>query len=139
MGSHSEGYSAIASGEYAHAEGTNTVANGTSSHTEGRDTRASGENSHAEGFGTVASHFGSHSEGYQTRTSAIHQHVGGQYNADNLNALFIIGNGNSDTDRKNSFEVLYNGTIRIPNFDSNNNRIGMATLKVVNGVLTVIV
>lgn len=34
-------------------------------------------------------------------------------------------------------EVLRDGTIRVPNFDSDGNKIGMATLKVVNGVLTV--
>ena len=65
--------------------------------------------------------------------------LGGRYNLDNAKALLQIGNGNSDTDRKNAFEVLVDGTIRIPNFNSNGNIIGMATLKVVNGVLTVIV
>ena len=65
--------------------------------------------------------------------------VGGHYNNPVANALMEIGNGTSLNNRKNAFEVLQNGTIRIPNFDSNGNRIGMATLKVVNGVLSVIV
>lgn len=98
-GSHSEGYGTTASGEYAHTEGTSNTASGTNSHTEGRDTRASGENSHAEGFGTRATH--------------DNQHVGGQFNADNGNALFIIGNGTSDTDRKNAFEVLKDGRAKV--------------------------
>lgn len=51
--------------------------------------------------------------------------------------LFVIGNGTSKDDRKNAFEVLENGRIRVPNFDSNGNRIGMVTLKVINGQLKI--
>lgn len=51
--------------------------------------------------------------------------------------LFVIGNGTSKDGRKNAFEVLENGRIRVPNFDSNGNRIGMVTLKVVNGSLQI--
>ena len=67
----------------------------------------------------------------------MYQHVEGVYNADNANALHIVGNGTSENARKNAFEVLKDGTIRVQNFNSNGNRIGMATLKVVNGVLTI--
>ena len=51
--------------------------------------------------------------------------------------LFVIGNGTSKDDRKNAFEVLEDGRIRVPNFDAGGNRIGMVTLKVVNGALQV--
>ena len=51
--------------------------------------------------------------------------------------LFVVGNGTSPDDRRNAFEVLENGRIRIPNFDSNGNRIGMVTIKAVNGALQV--
>ena len=51
--------------------------------------------------------------------------------------LFVVGNGTSKDDRKNAFEVLENGRIRLPNFDSNGNRIGMVTLKVINGELRI--
>ena len=135
---HAEGARTAASGMYSHAEGYGTYADGIC-HAEGYRTTAKGGYAHSEGYNTVASHAYSHTEGFHTRSSREAQHVGGKYNADNINALHIVGNGNSENDRKNAFEVLENGTIRIPNFDSNGNRIGMATLKVVNGVLTVIV
>ena len=51
--------------------------------------------------------------------------------------LFVIGNGTSKDDRKNAFEVLEDGRIRVPNFDASGNRIGMVTLKVVNGSLQI--
>jgi hypothetical protein len=89
-----------ASGECAHAEGRNTVASGSCSHAEGRDTVASGYASHASGLGTIA--------------SGIRQMAIGQYNKENQNAWFIIGNGNQDKDtkeitRSNVFEVLKDG------------------------------
>lgn len=111
--SHAEGLGSIASGNTSHAEGSNSVASGQSSHSEGSSTQAIGGAAHAEGAQTTASHNASHSEGYQTRTSAMNQHVGGQYNDDNSNALFIIGNGASDNDRKNAFEVLADGRATI--------------------------
>ena len=63
----------------------------------------------------------------------------GRYNKvqDTEGRLFVIGNGTSPNDRRNAFEVLDNGRIRIPNFDSNGNRIGMVTIKAVNGSLQV--
>ena len=65
--------------------------------------------------------------------------VVGYYNSDKADTIFEVGNGTSDNynDRKNAFEVLADGTIRVPNFDSNGNRIGMVTLKVVNGSLQI--
>ena len=51
--------------------------------------------------------------------------------------LFIVGNGTSKDDRKNAFEILEDGRIRVPNFDSNGNRIGMVTLKFINGELKI--
>lgn len=152
-GSHSEGYYTETKGEYSHAEGWETVSRGLGSHAEGNKTQTIGNFSHAEGFGTtskgVCSHAEgmstvaigdkSHVEGFATRALSEFQHVEGMYNADNANALLIVGNGDSETNRKNAFEVLKDGTIRVQNFNSNGTQIGMATLKVINGVLTVIV
>ena len=61
----------------------------------------------------------------------------GRYNKvqDTEGRLFVVGNGTSPDDRRNAFEILENGRIRIPNFDSNGNRIGMVTIKVINGSL----
>lgn len=152
-GSHSEGYYTETEEEYSHAEGWNTISRGLGSHAEGNNTQTIGNFSHSEGFGTTSkgacSHAEgmsteaigdeSHVEGFATRALSQFQHVEGMYNADNPNALHIVGNGTSENARKNAFEVLIDGTIRIPNFNSNGMQIGMATLKVINGVLTVIV
>lgn len=93
VASHTEGINNIANGKYSHAEGATTITNGIASHTEGNQTIANGDFSHAEGELTEANHKNSHSGGLGTKTSATEQTVIGRYNADNENALFIVGNG----------------------------------------------
>jgi hypothetical protein len=111
--SHAEGNSTIASGLQSHAEGIFTKATGMHAHAEGSYTIAEGENAHAEGGNTKASHSNSHAEGYKTKTSFYNQHVSGQYNKDNVNALFIVGNGESEDTRSNAFEVLKDGRAKV--------------------------
>lgn len=91
--------------------GANNEASGTGSHAEGNATRASGKNSHAEGLGTIAN------EDYQ--------HVSGKYNANNANALFIVGNGTDSTHRSNALEVLKNGDVIIGNTEITNHVINL--------------
>ena len=55
----------------------------------------------------------SHVEGFATRTLEMYQHVEGVYNADNPNALHIVGNGTSENARKNAFEVLKDGRAKV--------------------------
>ena len=126
-GSHSEGYYTKTEGDYSHVEGWKTVSRGLASHAEGEQTTASGDFSHAEGFGTSSKGSKSHSEGmsteaigdsshvegFATRTLEMYQHVEGVYNADNPNALHIVGNGTSENDRKNAFEVLKDGRAKV--------------------------
>ena len=66
---------------------------------------------------TVASGHSSHASGYGTRATATAQTVVGKNNKENNDALFIVGNGSSsaDANRKNAFEVLLNGNIKIGN------------------------
>ena len=151
LNSHAEGGSTLSSGTYSHSEGESTKALGRSSHAEGNATQSIGDNSHSEGLSTKAEGYaahtegayteayytGSHAEGNHTKTYAPYQHVSGTYNHYNINALYQVGNGTSDNDRKNAFEVLKDGTICVPNFDSNGNRIGMVALKVINGELKI--
>lgn len=47
--------------------------------------------------------------GYQTATSGPNQFVVGQYNADDKDALFIVGNGKDNDHRANAFVVKKNG------------------------------
>lgn len=126
-GSHSEGYYTETEEEYSHAEGWKTVSRGLGSHTEGNMTQTIGNFSHAEGFGTTSkgacSHAEgmsteaigdkSHTEGFATRALEMYQHVEGVYNADNPNALHIVGNGTSENARKNAFEVLKDGRAKV--------------------------
>ena len=107
---HAEGHETIASSESTHAEGRKTIASGVQAHAEGFDTKATGNYSHAEGVGTEAKNSYSHTGGYYTKTSAVAQTAIGMYNADDGQALFIVGNGHSDTNRKNAFTVKANGT-----------------------------
>ena len=62
--------------------------------------------------------------------------VVGRYNNQKSDTMFEVGVGDYNN-RVNGLEVLKEGTIRVPNFDSNGNRIGMVTLKVVNGSLQI--
>ena len=125
--SHAEGQSTTASGYYSHSEGISTTASGDGAHSEGNFTKASGENAHAEGlmteaFGTAAHASGSGAkalgsascaEGVGTIASQEAQHATGKYNASDNNALFIVGGGSSDSDRKNLFTVNTNGTATV--------------------------
>ena len=116
--SHAEGYNTTASGYYSHAEGYYATASGTSSHAEGYNTTASGDYSHAEGGNTTASGNSSHAEGESTIAKNKSEHASGQYNVSSSvsttfghagNTLFSVGNGTSDSNRKNAFEIRQNG------------------------------
>lgn len=118
-GSHAEGAISqngtptTASGKGAHAEGIGTTASGDDSHSEGGVTTASGLHSHAEGYGTVAAGTASHAGGFVNKTSAPYSAVIGKYGeilgADDTR-LFVVGNGTSETNRSNAFEVYADGT-----------------------------
>ncbi len=108
-----EGENTKALGRSSHSEGNATQAIGDCAHSEGLNTKAEGYASHTEGAYTEAYYTGSHAEGDHTKTYREYQHVEGTYNAYKSNALFIVGNGTSDTDRKNAFEVLQDGRAKV--------------------------
>ena len=131
--SHAEGRATIASGDYSHAEGIYNTANGAASHAEGGDNTAYGLASHAEGgylstqtlagntVSGASSHVGgvysnvsssySFAHGYGLKTMGnIAQATFGKYNYPYGSALFCVGNGSSDTDRKNAFLITSDGT-----------------------------
>ena len=108
-----EGESTKALGRSSHAEGNATQSIGDNSHSEGLSTKAEGYAAHTEGAYTEAYYTGSHAEGNHTKTYAPYQHVGGTYNHYNINALYQVGNGTSDNDRKNAFEVLKDGRAKV--------------------------
>jgi hypothetical protein len=108
---HAEGSHTTASGFNAHAEGYNTTASGNQSHAEGGTTTASGNNAHAEGNSTVASGNNSHASGYATKAGYECQTVVGKYNNNKSTTYFEVGNGTTNNDTKNIFEVYNNGAI----------------------------
>ena len=127
--SHSEGEGTFAENHACHAEGKDTQAKGYCSHSEGVSTYAIGMYSHAQGGWTYANGAYSvasgndsiadyhcdfvHGEGL--RTTYEHQTVFGKYNDasnwGNNRPLFMIGNGKSDGERSNAFEVRENGEV----------------------------
>ena len=94
----------VASGYYSNAEGFGTTANGMSSHAEGENTTASGNFSHAEGESTIAKNRSEHASGQYNVSSSASTTFG-----DAGNTLFSVGNGISDSNRKNAFEIRQNG------------------------------
>lgn len=121
--SNAEGLLSVASGHFSHAEGTRTKATTNNAHSEGDMTVASGRQSHAEGSETVASGFCAHSEGSKTKATNYYSHAEGYYtiaagrnqtamgkfNASDTSSLLIVGNGTSDTERKNAFKLSSGG------------------------------
>ena len=119
IAAHAEGYSTSANKDYSHSEGYMAVASGTSSHAEGHKTRAMGDYSHAEGNHCsahgVASHAGgsesvatgdnSFTHGDTVKANNNNEIAFGAFNASNADTLFSVGNGTSDTDRSNAFEI----------------------------------
>lgn len=80
---------------YSHAEGRFTIASDRYAHSEGYHTKASGSYSHAQNLYTIA--------GYVNQTAM------GKYNSNKSNTLLEIGNGTSEQDRSNAFEVYNDG------------------------------
>lgn len=129
--SHAEGVQTNANGTYSHAEGSNSKATGYASHAEGNYSIAKGSYSHAEGNNTEATGYASHAGGYKSSASAPYSFCHGRelrtvgiepqaafgcFNETNSSMLFSIGNGSSDTDRKNAFSINKSGTMT---FNSN--------------------
>lgn len=120
---HAEGWDTEATGSYAHAEGAHTKATADVAHAEGWYTEATGNNSHTEGQYTVASELDSHAQGFHTTASNFSSHAGGRYNVEMINGgqlgntgtAFVIGNGTSDTAKRNALSLLFNGTLKTSN------------------------
>lgn len=122
VGAHAEGKQTEAKGAQAHAEGLKSKAYSTAGHAEGFQTQAgvtpgnaevTGDTScaHAEGNNTKAYAFASHAEGQGTIAASSAQHAQGKYNVkDKANKYaHIVGNGTSDTNRKNIHTLGWSG------------------------------
>lgn len=127
LASHVEGTGNIAPKAYATLEGLDTGATASfvngANHAEGAGNFAGAAASHAEGIRNEIGHnaYASHAEGIKNTTQNRAEHASGQYNKSNKatdtfgdagNTLFSVGCGTSDTDRKNAFEVMQDGTCK---------------------------
>lgn len=106
-----EGSTNTASAYCAHAEGYNNVASGDRSHAEGSSTTASGAYSHAQGVSTEATADATFATGRGTKATTAGQTSIGKYNKTDLDAYFIVGNGDSDNSRSNAITVKKDGRI----------------------------
>lgn len=109
--SHAEGNSTRATANYAHSEGNDTKATKSSAHAEGYKTEANGSASHAQGAQTKAEGDYSDASGYGTIATATAQSVVGRFNTADNNAMFIVGTGADDLNRKNAFTVTNNSNV----------------------------
>ncbi len=104
----------IASGKYSIALGLGTKASGVSSTAMGENTESSGSHSTSMGLNSVARAYGSLVIGRNndsiTNSSAISWIA--------TDPVFIIGNGTSETNRKNAMTVYKNGTLKLENLTS---------------------
>lgn len=120
IGSHAEGQGTQALGDYSHAEGAKFTtkrveAKGTASHAQGGGCVASKDYSHAGGVLSESTGTGSIAQGYGVVSSSLDGSAAfGKFNtkytagAENL-PMFAVGNGTSETDRKDIFTVWSNG------------------------------
>ena len=121
--SHAEGYNTIANGWYSHTEGANTRALGDGSHAEGKSTAAHGNSSHAQNQYTFANGVASTAIGHQSYANGTNSFTSGTYTIANNDsevsigkynktyddAIFNIGIGTSDANRKNAVDVRTTG------------------------------
>lgn len=72
---------------------------------------ASGVGAFAEGYSTTAEGQASHAEGTGTIASGNSQHVSGRYNKADSNDIYaeIVGNGESNVQRSNAYELDWDG------------------------------
>lgn len=119
--SHAEGSSTIAEGNSAHAEGVSTVASGSFSHAEGSHTEAIGRDSHTEGVYNKAIGIASHAEGVHNIAKNQAQHVSGKYATidESGTAIFQVGAGTDENNRKDVLKISTDGSIEIQDTEGN--------------------
>ena len=136
--SHAEGFQTKAAGHSAHAEGYLTIASGFASHAEGWESQATQEKAHAEGFKCLANGISSHAEGDHTITKNVGEHASGRYNLSSetqKSTIFSVGNGFSESNRKNVMAATIGGEVFI-NSVGNYNGKNITTAKSLSTVIS---
>lgn len=137
------GLNSVASGNYSTTIGSGSLASGLACITFGRESQANGNNSMSFGLLSIAEAtnaiaFGgySHAKNSYSTVFAFHgissqdyQTIFGKYNAEETGSL-LIGNGTSDTNRKNIFKVDWNGNVTGKYFSGYSNSVGGEGFKI---------
>lgn len=117
---HVEGYNNTVNGNYTHVEGSENSVSATTNngHVEGLQNTISNNYGHVGGRSSVASGTGAFSHGNGVKASKYFQTVFGQFNDpdtidDGKTAIFQVGVGKSESERKNAFEVLWDGRAKV--------------------------
>ncbi len=98
-------------GSRSFAVNIGTIASGTYSFASGVSTEASGYASTAMGYVSEASGWYSTAMGEATIASGWGEMAVGSYNSTGTSRVFVVGNGTSDVNRSNAFEVFDSGLI----------------------------
>ena len=116
-------------GGKSYAEGGRSLAGGTKSVAKGLgsmafgDTNYAGDYATAFGYQTRALGAYSHTEGKGTIAAGEAQTAIGNYNEENSDALFIVGNGDDNENRSNAFTVHSDGSATIQTSGTNDNNV----------------
>lgn len=104
--------SGAAVGNYSTLNGYENEASGMCAAVEGRHSKADEYCTHAGGYYSEASGPYAFAHGLRTKANFSAMAAFGRYNAPN-EQLFMVGNGSSDSDRKNAFQIDRNGNVGI--------------------------
>ena len=102
-----------------HAEGTRNLVTGFAGHGEGGENLVNGNYAHAQNRGNEANGNNSDVAGYHNKANYSNQSVVGKYNDNKEGNLFEVGNGTSENNRSNAFEVDSSGKAVISGFLDN--------------------
>ena len=121
------GGSTTASGNYSFAGGVGSKATARSAIAVGEKNYATQQGAFASGINAEANGFGTVALGYGVKTinaaSVYGQMAVGKYNLPNAYSLFMVGNGTSKDDRKNTFEVRNDGSAYLETQGNENNSV----------------
>ena len=119
--SHAEGNANAARGANSHAEGKKNLSAGIASHAEGYNNITWGVAAHVEGQSNVASGSKSHVEGYHNIAKNEAQHVSGKYATvdETGKAIFQVGAGTDENNRKDVLKISTDGSIEIQDTEGN--------------------
>ena len=112
---HGEGSSNLSLGDSGHVEGAGNINTGQCSHVEGQDNECRGGWSHIEGNHNYIGQNGlfTHVGGHYNQSNSQNQYVIGYSNKYDDNAYFIVGNGPDSKNRRNTFAIGKDDSVKI--------------------------